>query len=282
MTAMAVVVGGGGSGKMPVRPPEARSTTNDACLRRFPYQPDGLWFCTLSRDAPPTIVLLGDSHANHLYGGMVRTFPGEAVLSIGACMPTLNLVYPSSAGAGGVCADARFTEQSDYLKRHVLQSAGLKRVVVSAMWRTFSDSGAEIDYASGLPVSTFGPIHEDASQDLCCRHRKPVDCPRRHTRDPSCSTHRGAVSLPTRNSGVRRRFVWRSCAWLRHTRMSRSSIPCLCSAARHGADGICCETPTTCHRKAAPWSQRRSLRDRATRTNRRRAHSLRPSTTVAR
>ncbi|HEY2189338.1 MAG TPA: acyltransferase family protein [Caldimonas sp.] len=143
-------------------PSESNELANAACTARYPYQPDGLWFCRLSKDAAPTVLLLGDSHANHLYDGIAEIFPSEAVLAIGACMPTIGLVYPERADGKGPCFNDRFPVQSDYLQRQVIDVAPLRWVVVSALWRSFDDAGREIDSWSGKPLSTFGPVEGSA------------------------------------------------------------------------------------------------------------------------
>jgi hypothetical protein len=143
-------------------PSESNELANAACTARYPYQPDGLWFCRLSKDAAPTVLLLGDSHANHLYDGIAEVFPGDAVLAIGACMPTIGLVYRDRADAKGACFNGRFPVQSEYLQHQVIDVAPLRWVVVSALWRSFDDAGREIDSWSGKPVSTFGPVEGNA------------------------------------------------------------------------------------------------------------------------
>ena len=133
--------------------------TNAACTRRFSYQPPGLWACLLSKESPPTVLLLGDSHAHHLYQGLAGALPRDAVLSIGSCLPTIGLVFTERAGATGICANENFKVQSDYLHAHVLLSPSLKWIVISAMWRPFDETGQEIDYWTGRRVaSTFAPI----------------------------------------------------------------------------------------------------------------------------
>ena len=139
-------------------PSEPTEIANAACSARYPYRPPGLWFCRLSKDAAPTILLLGDSHANHLYDGLAEVFPGEAVLVIGACMPTVGLVYPQRSDVAGACFNDNFRIQSDYLQHAVIEPAALRWVIVSALWRSFDESGREIDSWSGRPVSTFGPV----------------------------------------------------------------------------------------------------------------------------
>jgi len=138
-------------------PAESNEIANAACTARYPFRPDGLWFCRLSKDAAPTVLLLGDSHANHLYDGIAEVFPEDTVLAIGACMPTIGLVYPGRADDGGACVNDRFKVQSEYLQRLVIEGAPLRRVVLSAMWRSFDAEGREIDAWTGAPTSTFGP-----------------------------------------------------------------------------------------------------------------------------
>jgi hypothetical protein len=51
------------------------------CVARYATEP-----CVLSNARPDTI-LLGDSHANHLYAGLVRTTPTPRVINVGTCWP---------------------------------------------------------------------------------------------------------------------------------------------------------------------------------------------------
>jgi hypothetical protein len=58
--------------------------TNKDCLQRFPVPDTGQyswWFCVVSAPAPPTVVVLGNSYANHLYTGLVQALPHQTVLS---------------------------------------------------------------------------------------------------------------------------------------------------------------------------------------------------------
>jgi peptidoglycan/LPS O-acetylase OafA/YrhL len=139
-------------------PAESNEIANAACTARYPFRPDGLWFCRLSKDTAPTVLLLGDSHANHLYDGVAEVFPNDAVLAIGACMPTVGLVYPGRADGGDACVNERFAVQSEYLQRRAIEKAPLRWVVLSAMWRSFDAEGREIDSWTGAPTSTFGPV----------------------------------------------------------------------------------------------------------------------------
>jgi hypothetical protein len=139
-------------------PPESNQLVDTTCAERYPFQTPGLWFCLLSKNAPPTVLLLGDSHAHHLYPGMAKALPAETVLMIGACTPTPGLRFPERADASGTCANDHFARLSAYLDEHVIQAPTLRWVVLAGMWRTFDDAGHEIDYWSGKRVSTFAPV----------------------------------------------------------------------------------------------------------------------------
>ena len=100
---------------------EANELVNADCLHRYPYRTRGLWFCMMNRDAPPTVLLLGDSHAHHLYPGLIESVPQETILAIGACAPTSGLRFPVAADAENTCANDNFNRQSAFLNELVAQ-----------------------------------------------------------------------------------------------------------------------------------------------------------------
>jgi peptidoglycan/LPS O-acetylase OafA/YrhL len=66
---------------------------NDICMKKYPLEGSDKylwWFCMLQRDAPPTVIMLGDSRTNDFFPGFAKnpelTF--HNLLSIGACGPT--------------------------------------------------------------------------------------------------------------------------------------------------------------------------------------------------
>lgn len=67
-------------------------TSNETCLNRYAF-PEAKeyqwWFCITNKDAPPNVLLLGDSFANHHYPGIVSNpyFVGQTILHIGTCQP---------------------------------------------------------------------------------------------------------------------------------------------------------------------------------------------------
>ncbi len=69
-----------------------RFTKNDICLNKYPLvgsEKYSWWFCMASKNEDPTLLLLGDSYANHHYAGfsMNNSFKHHSILSIGTCEP---------------------------------------------------------------------------------------------------------------------------------------------------------------------------------------------------
>ncbi|MBJ2290756.1 acyltransferase [Pseudomonas sp. MF5691] len=65
-------------------------STNDICLNRYPFEERkdyGYWFCITNKDSNPTILIFGNSYANHLYPGFAnnKNLESNTVLNVGAC-----------------------------------------------------------------------------------------------------------------------------------------------------------------------------------------------------
>jgi peptidoglycan/LPS O-acetylase OafA/YrhL len=61
---------------------------NDICINRYPFKYNyGYWFCMMNKDENPTLLLVGNSYANHLYPGLANnpSFKHHTILSIGNC-----------------------------------------------------------------------------------------------------------------------------------------------------------------------------------------------------
>ena len=59
--------------------------SNPACTARYP-ELDGIPYCLLGPDAPPEVALIGDSHANHYYPGLVEQGLNVINLGKGSCL----------------------------------------------------------------------------------------------------------------------------------------------------------------------------------------------------
>ncbi|KTC86052.1 MULTISPECIES: acyltransferase family protein [Legionella] len=117
-------------------------TKNDFCLNRYPFAETknyGWWFCMITRDEKPSLLLLGDSLANQLYAGLSQhsIFSKNNILSIGTCDPaevdpaTVNKDYNRSPCSGDrPLHQQKFINQiieknSDSLKYAILSLSGV-------------------------------------------------------------------------------------------------------------------------------------------------------------
>jgi len=105
---------------------------NPDCINKFKTSP-----CQYS-GLPLKVMILGDSHGNHLYPGIASSVnPGYGVFSGGTCPPLIGIrAYVDKNQAAHACATA------DYLSRNfdILDSnSSIKTVVISAAWRIILD-----------------------------------------------------------------------------------------------------------------------------------------------
>jgi hypothetical protein len=129
-------------------------STNKDCLQRFPV-PGGEqyhhWYCMVSSPAPPTVVVLGNSYANHLYPGLVQALPHQTVLSIGIC--GAQSIEPSTWGPDqwSPCGRRAYEDQVA-IDRFIAQSKSLRFAVLAGLAITDSKEYAEVskEYAEGV------------------------------------------------------------------------------------------------------------------------------------
>lgn len=111
---------------------------NETCLSRYPFAEAKeyyWWFCSTNRDAPPSIVIMGNSFANHLYPGMVDAFPDQTTLSIGVCDPTFKTMAEFPVDP---CSGNRPSNQAKLIDSIIKKSGTVKVVVIDGLY-TFPD-----------------------------------------------------------------------------------------------------------------------------------------------
>lgn len=110
---------------------------NDLCLQQYPmpHLADyAWWFCMKSREAAPTLLLLGNSYANHLYPGFVHNprLAHHSVLSIGTCD-----VGTSPGGTSqdkkAPCAGENFSRQLAFIDDLVASSKSVRFVIMDGL-----------------------------------------------------------------------------------------------------------------------------------------------------
>jgi peptidoglycan/LPS O-acetylase OafA/YrhL len=121
---------------------------NGNCLSRFP-SPDrreGWWFCVLEEDAPPTVFLIGNSFANHLYPGIISSeaFANDNVLQFGSCDTGLGLSF--SYQPSHPCFGEARQRQEEMVTRILADNPSIHTAILSPPWPRFSPSGEALDY----------------------------------------------------------------------------------------------------------------------------------------
>lgn len=112
---------------------------NETCLKRYPFGNDfAHWFCVISRDENPTLLLFGNSFANQLYPGLANNtnLQHQTILSIGVC----NAEEPAGEdepdfvkNPSNPCASANKLRQQNFIDNIVKQSGSIKFAIVDGL-----------------------------------------------------------------------------------------------------------------------------------------------------
>jgi hypothetical protein len=114
--------------------PTWKYTKNDLCVSLYPDT--FRYFCSQEREGAPTLILIGNSYANHLYGGLVEDtrFSKQNILSYGSCQP------------GGYMIDCE--NQENIIK----QNPSIKFAIISSLWPRIDEEGRLIDMITGVEL----------------------------------------------------------------------------------------------------------------------------------
>lgn len=108
-------------------------TKNETCLNRYKFDDAnsyGWWFCMTNQDKKPSIVLLGNSFANHLYPGIIKQFQNETVLSIGTCDPAFTKLSEFPVNP---CSGDRPLKQKLFIDSIIRESGSVKTVIIDGL-----------------------------------------------------------------------------------------------------------------------------------------------------
>ncbi|MCJ8319615.1 MAG: acyltransferase [Colwellia sp.] len=136
-------------------------TNNQLCLERYPY--DKLselswWFCIQNNDAPPTILILGNSFANQLYPGFIKNekLARHTILSIGTCgVNSAPASKPSSP-----CFGSRLADQQLFIDEIIKKNNSLELVVIDGLNpeinnESINDLKNRVDFIESLGVDVI-------------------------------------------------------------------------------------------------------------------------------
>ncbi len=106
-------------------------TKNTICTSQYPDT--FRYFCSKKLPLPPTFILLGDSYANHLYGGLVenKEFAHHNIISYGSCTP------------GGYKTDCEMQEKI------ILENKSIRFAIINYLWPRLNDLGQRVDIEKG-------------------------------------------------------------------------------------------------------------------------------------
>lgn len=120
--------------------PTWKYTKNELCVSL--YAPTFRYFCSQEEVGPPTVILIGNSYANHLYGGLVEdaNLSRQNILSYGSCQP------------GGYQIDCDMQEQI------VTENPSIKFAIINELWPRLGADGREQDMISGDSLKGGGDL----------------------------------------------------------------------------------------------------------------------------
>jgi peptidoglycan/LPS O-acetylase OafA/YrhL len=140
-------------------------STNDLCLRHFNYpERKGTWWFCATNSANPTVMIMGNSFANHLYPGLSinENLRHQSFISIGACEPVIGLLGYFPQLEISPCSFDRAIKERAFLDRLLAATPSLKYALISAWWPLFDASGNMLDRAGAI----VSPIQVDGRPDL--------------------------------------------------------------------------------------------------------------------
>jgi peptidoglycan/LPS O-acetylase OafA/YrhL len=160
---------------------------DETCLSRYQFpeaKSYGWWFCMASQDAPPEIMLIGTSFANHLYPGLVseKNIGDKSTLSIGACGFDDTGIADKSVPTFSPCSGSRSLHQRELIDQIVAQGSVRYAIIDGTNPNQSPESIARvaerIDYleAHGVKPIIFVP-HIMTDGDLKGCFARPLKAP---------------------------------------------------------------------------------------------------------
>lgn len=120
--------------------PNWNYSTNNFCLKNYHVKgsEDYAWmFCIANKEEKPTLLLLGNSYANHLYPGLIQNnyFKYESILSIGTCDPQWfdRSMLSNKALTSQPCSGNRPLEQQRFINHLVENTASIRYAILSGL-----------------------------------------------------------------------------------------------------------------------------------------------------
>ena len=157
-------------------------TKNETCLKRFPFakaKEYSWWFCMLTRDEKPNLILLGDSLANQLYAGLSQNsvFSKYNILSIGTCDPAeVDKTKLTKDYTRSPCSGDRPLHQQQFINQLIENNADSLKYAILSLSGSINDPSyisrlkKRVDFLekNHIKVIVFlRPLHFDTNIQKC-------------------------------------------------------------------------------------------------------------------
>lgn len=118
--------------------PQWKYSNNDICKSKYKFNESkdyDWWFCMANSHDNPSIVLVGNSFANHLYPGFIKNknLEKNSILSFGACDVGKSDVDNSVINKNSPCYGDRSKHQKDFLNKIVSNSNSVKYAIFNGL-----------------------------------------------------------------------------------------------------------------------------------------------------
>jgi peptidoglycan/LPS O-acetylase OafA/YrhL len=176
--------------------PMWRFAKNDICQRKYPLagvEKYGWWFCMASSEEKPTLLLLGNSYANHFFPGIIFNpqLSHHSVLSIGVCDAAwVDEAQLTSETTPYPCSGRRPLDQQTFINDLIKKEKSIRYTIIGGLPsaptpENISGIIRRIEFlkANGITVILFVP-HLRIEYDIKACYARPLATPKQDCQLP--------------------------------------------------------------------------------------------------
>jgi peptidoglycan/LPS O-acetylase OafA/YrhL len=176
--------------------PMWRYAKNEICQRKYPLagvEKYGWWFCMASREEKPTLLLLGNSYANHFFPGITFNpqLSHHSVLSIGVCDAAwVDETQLTSETTPFPCSGRRPLDQQTFINDLIVKEKSIRYTIIGGLPsaptpENISGLIRRIEFlkANGITVILFMP-HLRIEYDIKACYARPLVAPKQDCQLP--------------------------------------------------------------------------------------------------
>ena len=176
--------------------PMWRYAKNEICQRKYPLpgvEKYGWWFCMASSEEKPTLLLLGNSYANHFFPGIIQhpQLSHQSVLSIGVCDAAwVDEAQLTSETTPYPCSGRRPLDQQTFINDLIVKEKSIRYTIIGGLPsaptpENISGLIRRIEFlkANGITVILFVP-HVRIEYDIKACYSRPLATPKQDCQLP--------------------------------------------------------------------------------------------------